>query len=142
MPQIVVPDEGELFLLDALLRSGSPDAFLIHLYTNNYTPVKDSELADFTEAAYTGYSPVALARSSWSSPETVGGYAQCVYGTAPLEFAPESGTDTVYGYFVTDADETVCLWAEGFSPGVEIDAMNPLLLQPIMRLRSESQPES
>lgn len=140
MPDIVVPDEGEIYLLDVLLREPTPDPFVLRLFCNDYHPHRESILADFTQASYSGYSPVGLSRGTWTAAVTSGGYAISTYGTAFLQFLPASGGETVYGYYVTDADETVCLWAQRLDASVEITPTTPLLLLPLLRLRSEVQP--
>lgn len=139
---LVVPDEGELVLLDVLLRANvSPSLnWVVRLYANNYTPNRESLLIDFTEASFGGYLPKLLTRSSWTSPATVAGSAQSTYGTDYLVWTASSGSETVYGYYVTDAPATVCLWAERFLNPMTVTDLNPALVLPLMRLRSENQP--
>lgn len=142
MPALVVPDEGELVLLERMLRLDeyTTQGFLIHLYTNDYTPNRESEYADFTEVVLAGYSAQALANADWNAPTTVGGVAQSVYGTGLVSFTVTGGTTPVYGYFVTDEGETTCIWAQRFDALRTLDSGNPVQLIPILRLYSESQP--
>lgn len=139
---LVVPDLGEIFLLDLLLREdvSSADRFLLHLYKNDYSPNRVSELIDFEEATFAGYEVVELARDQWSESETVGGYAVSLYGTGYQQWVATTGDQDIYGYYVTDQADEVVLWAERFGTMVTVSEVNPVLLIPVMRLRSEYQP--
>ena len=139
---LVVPDLGEQYLLTLLLRDTVPAdfPFWLGLYKNDYVPVRDTELADLVRADYAGYAPVPLVRASWNVPTDVGGVAQTFWGAGFVSFAPTSGTQTVYGYMVTDPSDSLLLWLERFPSPISISTVNPAFVLPSMRLNSLSQP--
>jgi hypothetical protein len=56
MPDPVIPSEVLEGVLKNYVLAGS-DSVTVGLFTNNFTPDKNTVLADFIEAAYSGYSP-------------------------------------------------------------------------------------
>lgn len=72
----------------------------IHLFTNNYTPLKTDDKANYTEAEGGGYESKKILSGDWSI-DIVDGVATAVYSvefvfTAPLD------NGTIYGYYVCD----------------------------------------
>lgn len=139
---IVVPNEGELWLLDLLLRETVPSTlkFVLRLYRNDWTPEKDSVRADASEATFAGYLPVEMDRAAWTAAQLVGGEAQSTYGTLYQQWLASSGNQLIYGYFVTDEDDNFILWAERFVTAVNVSAVTPVVMMPVLRLHSEFQP--
>jgi hypothetical protein len=139
---LVVTDVGEVYMLRWTLR---PDLERIarlrfHLYSNDTTPHRSSVVEQFEECDFAGYEPRDLEWDQWSAPLSVGGVAASLYGSGFLEFVPSSGSQTVYGYLVTDPDDEVCLWAERLPAPIEASPSLPVLIQPAMRGRSEFEP--
>lgn len=92
----------QLGLLLAQLYPTSPAEGTVRLYQNNYTPSVASVLADFDEADFTGYAPVAIDDTALPvvRVDAVGN----VYAVDPVvkSFA-QTGTgtvNTVYGWFI------------------------------------------
>jgi hypothetical protein len=139
----VYPDEGEREILRRALSpaAGDSSAFHLRLYKNNYSPVKDSTLGDFTEADFDGYAQQDVIPANWPAPTTAGGVAQSIYGPGVLEFDCNSGSQNVYGYYVVDATGTIVLWAERL-PGAPVVASptTPVLVALVVQLHSEIQP--
>lgn len=140
---IVVPDLGERVLLRRMLtpESADSDPLYLRLYSNDYTPHRESLLADLTEATFSGYAPVALDPADWSAPVTTGGVAQTVHGPGVYSWVASSGTQDVYGYYVTDETDSYLLWAERYPSPVAVSATVPAVVFSLMRLRSIFQPE-
>lgn len=139
---LVVPDLGEVELLRLMLKTALAvdEPLSLRLYANDYAPNRQSVLANFTAASFDGYAPITLARAGWSAPATVGGIAQSTHGAAPAQWIAASGSQTCYGYYVTDAAGAVVYWAERFPAPLTVTTAVPILVVPVMRLRSESQP--
>lgn len=141
---LVFPNEGEIYLLKKLLKDTDAGTieFIIGLFSNNFTPLKASVLADITPATFTGYSPVTAARSVWTDPITVAdGSAQSTYDTTFLQWIPTSGTQDIYGWYITDPDANYLIAAERFATApITISTTNPIILLPVIRLHSEYQP--
>lgn len=102
---------------------GAPpiDGCKVKLYTNDFAPDPSTLLADFTEATFTGYGEATIA--TWgdtinTGPARAGSTAQATF-TAGAIVAPGQ---TVYGYYVTDAAETVVLFSERFTDPVQFVA--------------------
>ena len=139
---LVVPNEGEPTLLRLMLVAAliADEPFLLHLYSNNYDPVKDSVLGDFMEASFSGYDTIQLDRDTWTYPVEIAGIANTTYGVTFLQWLATSGTQDIYGYYVTDLAETICIWAEKLATPVTVSASVPVVLLPVMRLHSEVEP--
>lgn len=80
----------------------------IHLYVNNVTPTTSSTLASFTEATFTGYAALALATIGASG--VTAHVASAI--VASKTFTITAGTATVYGWYVTNAADSIMYWAE------------------------------
>lgn len=82
------------------------DQYLI-LFKNNYTPLEDDVLADYTEATFTGYAQVALTGAGW----TVAPGAPAVATQTEKTFAStaDQTAQLIYGYaiFLDTSDEFV-----------------------------------
>ena len=101
---LLVPDVGENEIAKRFLNSENS---VLKLYTNDYTPVEGSTVGSFIECAVAGYAEKTLTASSWSIISDTGSYAE-------QEFLPTTAV-SCYGYFVTNAAETIVLWAERFT---------------------------
>lgn len=133
-----VPNEGELELLKYMLKE-NPSNLLLHLYENDYTPGLTSVIGDFTESTWTGYSAITLTASNWTDPiTTMDGKAETRYGTSVLSWTRSGlGSDDLYGYYVTDTDETIVLWAERFDPTRTLGNGDVVNFQPVFTLYNE-----
>ena len=118
---LLVPDVGEILMLQYLVNMISTDGtaapdngeWLLRLFTNNLTPVEGTTLSTVTEAAgSTGYAPVTLVGSSWTTTQSVG-VTTAVYSEQTFTFTTAV---TVYGYYVTTIyGSPALLWLERFS---------------------------
>jgi len=110
---LVVPDVGELIILDALVAGDTLAAFECRLYQNNYTPVQGSVIGSFTVATFSGY---AADWCAFGSATTVSNKAKIV-GTTDVEFTHNGGgtSNTIYGYYVVDTVSGEVVWAERFA---------------------------
>jgi hypothetical protein len=114
---LVVPDKGEIKLLEYLVNRVSATNLVLHLYKNDINPEDDSHgtsgrnfsTGTFTEATV---SAVTLSGSSWTTVQTSAGITTAEYNTG-ITFNFASG-EAVYGYYVTDTSNNI-LWAERFS---------------------------
>jgi len=100
----IYPDVG---LIPLLRRIVTPD-LVYHLYVNNFTPDRDTELADLTEMSASGYSEITVDDSDF----TLEGVAAHVGSllASPIAFVNASGGALdAYGYFVTNAAGTELL---------------------------------
>jgi len=103
------PDDGLVFQLLQIVA----DDVRYHLFTNDFTPDRDTVLADLTEAAWTGYAYVDVAPGDFATSGVAGhvGYIQA----PPITFDNGSGADqSAYGYYVTNVAGTKLLAAARF----------------------------
>lgn len=110
---LLVPDVGEVEMLKRILNFSATGDVRIHLYSNNYTPVEGSTVANFTECSAAGYAAITLAGASWSIATTTG-TSEASYAQQTFTF---TATQVVYGYYVTNSANTIVLWAELFTGG-------------------------
>ncbi|MBA7586569.1 hypothetical protein ES695_00105 [Candidatus Atribacteria bacterium 1244-E10-H5-B2] len=108
---LVVPDVGEVLLLSYALNKVAATDVKLKLFTNDYTPVEGSVVANFTEAVAAGYTAIELAGASWTI-ESDGGVTTATYAQQTFTFTAAS---TNYGYYITNNDGSQVLWAERFS---------------------------
>lgn len=105
----VYPDQGLLMFLDRAIAGD----FKFHLFVNNVTPDRDTELADLTEATFAGYAEVTVDAADFSLEGVAGHVGTKV--AAPISFLNSSGGDaTAYGYYATDTAETKLLMVARF----------------------------
>ncbi len=133
---LITTNAGELLLLKWALQSTStPENLVLHLFSNNYSPVSTSVVGSFTEATFTGYSAQTLSRASWGNPSTVSNAASSTY-SATLTWTASSG-QTIYGYYITGATSTTTvIWAERFStPRILVNG-DVIQLTPVFTLDS------
>lgn len=85
----------------------------LRLYTNDYTPLQTSNNTNFTDAAGGGYAAITLALNSWTI-TPANDPSDAIYANQTFTFSGNlTGNASVYGYFVTDAANTV-IWGERF----------------------------
>jgi len=110
---LLAPAAGEMMLLDNALKTTSPEALILKLYTNNYDAINGSVASSFTECAIAGYAAKTLTRAGWSAAAT-GNPSSSTYGTAQtFNF---TATGAVVGYYLVGATSTTIYreeWARG-----------------------------
>lgn len=136
---LVVPNVGELELLDRMLKGGlsvKDGDYVLKLFKNSYTPTPTSTLGDFTEADFTNYASVTLAQSNWTAPATnLSGKAESAY--TQQSWTCGSIGNTVYGYYVTGLVSGELLWAEKFGSEKALTIGDVLNLIPVITLSTE-----
>lgn len=140
---LVVPDLGELELLDKMLKDAlsTDENYIMKLYQNNYTPVAGSgnPSGTFTEANFTNYTNRTLTRANWSAAATVSNKAESSYGTSPQSWTCGATGNTIYGYYVQQANApSYVLWAELFSTARVLANGDILNITPKFTLASEN----
>lgn len=106
---LVVPDQGENIILEAIVNKTAPQNLVLKLYTNDVTPGESDDEGDYTEASSYGYSPVTLTGASWGAAS--GG--SIAYAQQTFTFTGALGN--VYGYFIVQAVSGKLVWAERFA---------------------------
>lgn len=111
---LVVPNVGEVELVGRIMTGGVE----YKLYTNDYTPVGDSVLINFTELT-TGvapnYLPVALAFIDWTIDTDIDGVTSAEADQIDFDLTGLITPVTIYGYFVTTSlNGSALLWCERF----------------------------
>lgn len=110
---LIVPDVGEVVLLE-MLRSGVPlTACSCYLFQNNMTPDQNTVLADLTQATFSGY---AASVCNFGA-ATIVSHKGKIVGTAPLTFTHNGGgtANTIYGYYVKITTTSDLIYVERFS---------------------------
>lgn len=114
---LIVPDKGEIKLLEYLVNRASATDLVLHLYKNNIDPEdgshgtsgRDFDTQTFVEATV---GAETLSGANWTTTQTSAGVTAAEYETG-ITFSFSSG-ESVYGYYVTDTSDNL-LWAERFS---------------------------
>lgn len=92
----------------------------VKLFQNDYSPVRATVLVDLTEATVDGYA--AQDCGLFAGPVDLGGQVWSM--DAPDNTFTLDGSmtpQTIYGYYVTNADEDELYWSERFDEPYEVD---------------------
>jgi hypothetical protein len=137
---LIVPDQGELRLLDIMLKLAlsTNENHILKLYRNDVTPAAASAPGSFTEANFTGYAARTLTRTLWNSAVTVSTKAESSYGTAPQSWTCGTTGNTIYGYWVEGSTSAKVMWAERFSTSRVLASGDILNITPKFTLASEN----
>lgn len=111
---LLVPDVGEQEMLGRILNVTDQADVELHLYTNNKTPAEGDTAGDYSESTGTGYGSITLTSGDWSISTTTG---TTTAEHAQVTFTYTGAEPEIYGYYVTDGDTGILLWAERFSDG-------------------------
>lgn len=94
---LVLPNAGEAAMLDAALKTASPEALTLKLYSNNYDAVETSVAGSFTECTGSGYAAKSLTRAGWNAAVTASsGTITCTVAASAKTFTRSTGS------FITD----------------------------------------
>lgn len=106
---LLVPNVGEREMLTRILNGA--DKCKLKLYKVDKVPAETDIVDSYTEVDTGGYTELSLS-AQW----TIGTAdpTEASYTQVSFDF---TGAATVYGYFVTDASESILLWAEKFNDG-------------------------
>jgi hypothetical protein len=117
---LIVPDAGEVRLLEYIVNKRPATNLVLRLYTNDKDLSDETFVtSDFVEVTTAGYAAASLIGSNWDV-STNSGISVAVYNTA-ITFSFSAGVN-VMGYYVTDNSNPTppqkppILWAERF-PG-------------------------
>jgi len=117
---LLVPDLGEVKMLEMTLKDASPGNQTLHLYTNDKTPVEADSLIAYTEMTTQGYASQRLTRSNWVC-STSAGVSKAQYPQMVFTFNGTGGDTVVYGYYVTTNDgKDKLLWGERFPNAITV----------------------
>lgn len=131
---LVVPDVGEVELLDKMLKDALSvdESYTLKLYSAISPALGEASVAgDFTEATFTGYVAKTLTRAGWAGASTAGGTTSTTY--AQQSWSPTSA-QTILGYYVIGATSAVLLWAEAYAASRSLQNGDTHLLTPRMEL--------
>ena len=136
---LVTPNEGELELLDKMLKDALSvdEGYTLKLYKNDYTPDQSSTGSSFTEADFTSYAAKTLTRTGWGAATTISNKASATYSAQQSWTCGTTG-NTIYGYYIVAATSGKVLWAERFSSARTLANGDVLNLTPSITLNSEN----
>lgn len=119
---IKISNEGEAILLAAMVGQTAAANFKLRLYTSNTTPADTDTVATYTEmGAVQGYTPKTLTTTSWGAAVAGTGSGSSSSNQASIAYAQQTftadgtgGSQTAYGYIITDSAGTKLIGAEKF----------------------------
>ena len=109
---LVVPNQGELIILQYMVNNTPAGDLILHLYKNDQALAEDTVIGNLTESTEDGYAEQTLAGGSWSTALVSTNTATASHVEKTFTFTAAA---TVYGYYVTDNSKATLLWAERFS---------------------------
>lgn len=120
---LIVPNPGEVLILNAGIGKTAATAWTLRLYSNDYTIVAASTEGNLTEVSGGGYAGVALTAANWVT--TPGSPTSSAYPLQTFTFTGTiGGSGTVYGYYITNAAGTLVYGerlSAAFTPAVNGD---------------------
>lgn len=128
-PALVAPNEGLADQLDYILSAPISGVlpWLLILWTNDdLVPAQDTVYADLTEATFTGYSRVTLARATWTAAVISDDAAVSTYDTVPTQWMPTGAPEIVYGWAIITPVDSVIRYIEPFPSPVTATTGVPL----------------
>jgi hypothetical protein len=112
---LLVPNDGEVIALEALVNKAVGQNLVLRLYQNNITPAEADTAATYTEATFTGYAAITLTGSSWTT--TAGAPSHVDYAQQTFTSSAGSQSQSIYGYYLTQVTSGKLVYAERFSDG-------------------------
>lgn len=100
---MIIPDQGKTILLDLATGKVSNAAlgWLFGLWVNTgYTPSDTSVFADLTFATWSGYAPLVLTQSTWTSAVIDTGTGYSTWGSMASTFTVGTSPQTVQGWAI------------------------------------------
>ena len=133
---LLITTAGQNLLLQwALCSTSQPEDLTLHLYTNNYTPTAADTTASYTEATFTGYSAMPVARATWGAPATNStGQGEADY---PQQTWTVGSSQTIYGYWIQGVTSGTVVWAEAFATPRPLQSGDTFRLTPSFTLQSQ-----
>lgn len=119
----IIPNAGEVVLLEAQVGKTAAGNMKLKLFTNNYTPIDTSVIGDFTEmGAVQGYTEKTLTMATWGAAAAGAGTGTLTAAKASIAYPQQTftadgtgGSQTVYGYVITNNAGTIAIAAERFA---------------------------
>lgn len=100
--------------------------FFLRLFVNEWFPARNDNLSDYVECTLPGYAYEEMLPHNWSQqpspPE-----ATYTYATVTFTFNANAGGVTLYGFYLTNADGGVLVWAEAFQEPLSVPSMGTTL---------------
>jgi hypothetical protein len=134
MPNHLKIPEGNLAgCLQSIINEGFGQGSFISmymgLYNSNYTPTNTDTLATYTaiESTFVGYTRQLVAVGNWSTAAQTGQIAYTNNTVIVFTAGILLGSETQYGYFMTDQSGTFLLWAQLFDTPVVISTDGQVL---------------
>lgn len=124
--------QSQIFIVLAAMPAtdGILDGAKLMLFQNDFTPDRNTLIADLTVATFGGYAPVTLA--TWGAPFVPPGEQPRIQH-ASKQFTPNSGVtpNTIYGWGITNTGGTTLLIAVRLdAPVYLIDATTAIIVEP------------
>jgi len=136
---LVVPNEGELQLLDKMVKAAlsADENYILKVFQNDYVPDSTTSTSSFTEASFTNYVAKTLTRAGWSSSVTnLSGQGETSYATQ--SWTCGASGNTIYGYWIEGATSGKVLWAERFSVALVMLNADIVNIVPKFTLQSDN----
>lgn len=112
----IVTEAGRMYIASGLVGAldGSGDILVLHLFKSDSTPTTGSVPGDFTEAAFGSYTAIQKYLNENSGPVLTAGEALVLFGGGPQHWDCTSGTETIYGWYITEYATGYLLFAERY----------------------------
>lgn len=108
---LLVPNEGEVQILNVALGKSAAENLTLKLFSNNYTPTETDTSASYTEVTGYGYTAQTVTAANW----TIAAGAPSTATAAAKTFSFTGAAGNVYGYYLVGATSAKVYWAERFT---------------------------
>jgi hypothetical protein len=105
----VIPNEGEVKLLEYMLNVTPAEDQILKLFNNDVTPDLSTTIGDLTEpSTTTGYGDITLVPGDW----TISTVDEVTTAEQPTQTFTFTETETIYGYYVVNDAQDTLLWIQ------------------------------
>lgn len=112
---LLIPNNGEGDGLKYFVNNDTPEDLVLRLFQSDTTPAETDTAVSYTEADFTGYSPITLTGAGWSISE--GAPSNASYAQQTFTSTAGSQNQNVYGYYMTRSISGRLALAERFTDG-------------------------
>lgn len=138
----VFPTGSESWFMGNMVGKSNPDTnYQLFLFTNDYTPVEDSVLANFTKLT-TDTGLTKTWASNWGGVDGIQkpGTGTALYGATSYTLTPASYSGLVYGYLIQSATAGALVMARRFPEPVQVAVGVAWKFKPVFGLRDRNWP--
>lgn len=132
MPNMWIFNLGKERLFDWMLNQSTTTVdTTLRLFQNNMALTNTKVAANFTEADFSGYTPVTISRGSYTiTLDSGNNHVVATYTSVPTFTCDAGPSQTIYGWYLTDNNDGIAICGQEFATPRVMDAGYSELIDP------------